>query len=180
MTTRKGQNLGGVLDFAGIIRRCRAVDESDPDTCLEWQGAHCVRGIPKLWFPPFQSTVGLGSVMCFLHTGKRPARGECWYARCLNKSCGRPDHWKKGTLSQATRRSPRKNPALHKAKVTATRRANAKLNEEVVAQIRAGGGTLMEWAKRLGVSHSTVARARTGEHWGPVGSLTSSVFEWRP
>jgi len=180
MTERTLGKLGGVLDFAGIIRRCKVLDPSDPDSCYEWQGALCCRGNPKLWFPPFQATVGIGSVMCFLHTGQRPQPSECWFARCLNKQCGRPDHWKKGTLSQATRRNPRKNPALHRAKVTATRRANSKLNPEIVAQIRAGGGTLVEWSRRLGVSHSTVARARTGEHWGDLPGLTPSVFEWRP
>lgn len=175
----KGANLGGVLDFGGIKRRCQVLDD-DPDSCWNWQGALDNRGMPKLWFAPFQATVTLSSVMCFLKTGKRPGRGAAWYACCDNRACGNPAHWEFGTLSQATRRHPRKNQALHTMKVAASRRAASKLTEAVVATIRAGTDTLKVCAANRGVSRSTVSRIRRGSAWKPLVLPGASVFDWRP
>ncbi len=48
------------------------------------------------------------------------------------------------------------------------RNPKAKLNKDVVLEIRASTQTDTSWAKRLGMSQSSISAARTGVTWGHI------------
>jgi hypothetical protein len=144
------------------------------EDCWLWRGAVDSRGTPKAWFPQFGITSTIGPVIAFLRTGVRPKKAV-WLRVCTSPECVNPDHWSKASRSAATLRRPRTNPALHTINVALARRASSKLNDQIVAQIREGQGTLQECADRYGISRSTVDRIRRGVSWKPL-SLPSSIF----
>lgn len=168
MNCRKGTGLQTIED---LRLRCYIRSEDD---CWHWRGALDQRGAPKTWFPAFGITTTIGPVIAFLRTGVRPKKAV-WLRSCTSPDCVNPDHWSKASHSAATLRHPRANPALHSMKVALARRASSKLNDDIVAQIREGQGTLQECADRYGISRSTVDRIRRGVSWKPL-TLASSVF----
>jgi hypothetical protein len=161
----------GIRSIEDLRLRCVVRQNED---CWHWRGAVDRKGTAKTWFPPFGITTTIGPVIAFLRTGVRPKKAV-WLRFCTSPDCVNPDHWNKSSHSIATLRRPRANPALHVLNVALARRASSKLNEQIVAQIREGQGTLQECADRYGISRSTVDRIRRGVSWKPL-RLTSSIF----
>jgi hypothetical protein len=171
-----GKYLGGVRSANDLKARSRVADGED--ACWLWQLALDCRGTPKLWFAEFRATVTIGGVICFLKTGKRPAPDVVWYPHCGVSTCANPGHWRAGTLSAACQRHPRKNPMLHAAKVAIGRRAQSRLDDSHITDIRASTDSLDACAARHGISKTHAGNIRRGTARKSVVIPAASAFNW--
>lgn len=170
-------NLGGIRTAEDLKSRCK-IDPYDEHSCWIWRHAVDERGLPKLHFAG--STMTIANVMARLKTGAAPVRGAVWFAQCLERRCCNPAHFAQGTHSAATKRGRKANGLLHQTKLTAARRARAKLTEQQADEIRTSTESPALIAARYGIGKSQVHRIRRGTNWRPLPTSASSVFAWRP
>jgi hypothetical protein len=162
--------MAGIRSIEDIRLRCVINDETG---CWLWPGSMNNSGTPITWFPPLQAAVTIGIAICFFKTGHRPERGTMWLPKCGNQLCANPAHRFVGNASVRT--SGKRTP-LHNAKIALSNRKNARLTEEIAAEIRASEEAGCRVAKRYGISASHVSRIRRGQNWRPIVIPNSSIF----
>lgn len=142
------------------------VDQSGGnDACWNWQQSHDNRGYGRF------KIILDGTLMRLTHRiayrlAKGSVDGMCVCHRCDNKSCCNPKHLFLGTVAD--------NNADKSAKGRATRgerSANAKLNDQLVRQIRqlhAEGNRRIEISRRLSINPGTVGNVINRRRWAHV------------
>lgn len=86
--------------------------------------------------------------------------------RCDNPACVNPDHLFLGTQTDNMRDCSQKG-RVKIPHYRGEKNSFAKLTDDLVRKIRSGG-SLNWWSKRLGISATTIANARSGKTWGHV------------
>ena len=167
------QRSNGVRTLEDLRQRC-VIDDITQD-CWNYGGGKTGDGLPSIWFPPLGIRTTPGVILCYLKTGKRPAPGVVWHRTCDSLLCCNPGHRKAGTRrSQMANAAITRSP-LERARISVSKRAQSKLTEAAVDDIRSSEDTLAECAARHGISVSHVSRIRRGELWRPV-EQGASVF----
>lgn len=91
--------------------------------------------------------------------------------KCDNPPCVNPDHLFVGTHKDNMADMIAKGRARHPSHSRGGEQSGrSKLTNELVRQILASRDGVREIARRLGVSHSTVSRVRSGQSWGRLGA----------
>ena len=85
--------------------------------------------------------------------------------RCDNPLCCNPQHLLVGTPADNMADKYARGRAVH---VRGSAHGNAKLNEQVVREIRGSAETTATLSKRYGVSQSLVSKVRRGAMWSHV------------
>lgn len=150
----------GLRTLEDLRQRC-VID--DITQCWNYAGGHATCGLPSLWFPPLGIRTTPGVVLCWLETGKRPAKGVVWHRTCESLSCCNPAHRKVGTRKSQMVHAAVSRTLLVRAKIALGKRATSRLSDEAVDDIRASSDTLIACAARHGISMSHVSRIRRGE-----------------
>jgi hypothetical protein len=182
----KAMTLGIKADrsLEARIRRQCTIDATDPDACWVWAG-HVAKsdGKPRI-------NIG-GRPVSVLPAAMRKAglwKSHYRIARttCGDRMCVRPDHGKGYTYSEYVRglfKEGALGTASHNAARTAERRTRAKLNLELVVDLRrrhaAGESISALMSLAPGVHRDSVVRAIRGDTWREVKG-SGSVFAWRP
>lgn len=140
----------------------RQVRRGSPNECWEWQGPLQCKGYGQL------SVLGKSwrahRYAMFLTHGSIPADKVVMHA-CDNRRCCNPNHLSLGTQLENIADQDRKG-GIHRAH--GARHGRAKLNEDLVRQIRASSRPDSEWARELGVYATTINAARVGKKWRHV------------
>lgn len=140
-------------------------DQCEPDgrQCWEWDGYIGARGYG--FIKNNYRTLLAHRVSWELHNGPIP-EGMYVCHRCDNPACVNPDHLFIGTAKDNSADRDRKGRANNP---TGSRRSNAKLTEQQVAEIRSSKERGVDLAKRYGVSPAVICVARKGKTWRHVG-----------
>lgn len=80
--------------------------------------------------------------------------------KCNNPWCVNPDHLRLGTNEENVEDRKRFG-----RQITGERNGRAKLTAEIVRRIRQDDRPQKEWAKELGVHHTTIGSIRNGKKW---------------
>jgi len=126
-----------------------------PNGCIEWQRARSAYGYGVVSFQNQVMTVN--RLMLILLFGE-PATKSVAMHLCDNPPCINPSHLRWGTHAENSQDMVAKNRRKSNP-VTGIRHHNAKLNPELVAQIRSAhkqGFTQTELAQAFSVSKSTI------------------------
>lgn len=141
------------------------VQPGAPEECWNWQGATFRNGYGRFYVSRTKGTTASRASM-ILHCGPIDPEIEVCHT-CDNRRCVNPAHLFLGT--------PKDNAMDKVAKGRAHRpigvkNASAKLNPELVAEIRTRTGTHASVARDYGVSPGLIAMIRKGEIWKEVRS----------
>lgn len=175
----------------GHILKCSIKDEEDLRSrcvvneetgCWEYPGKAPIRLYVRL------SGTDKGRVM----QGARAAltirdgedRGSAYRVKCQNHNCVNPDHCKWMTKKQfgawQAKSGLWKGRPENIISNTKAARAKARLNPEIVREIRQSPENNSEIGRRLGIGHTTISAVRRGLIWRDSTLPNSSVFSWRP
>lgn len=172
-----GIRKDGIRTPADLKLRCIV----DPLTgCWDWRGARDGNGRPSLWLPAIGSRVSLGVACAVFATGKRPERGTAWHTTCGSSACANPAHRICGTRSSQMLSLKLVRTPLQRAKVSASKRATAKLSEADVQDIRSCDLTLDQIAAKFDICVGYACEVRSGKRRLDLAAPASSVFAWRP
>lgn len=175
-----GANLGGVRTLDDLMARCYV----DPDThCWHWRGAMQKRGNgteePRVWLADDRKTATVSRAAWKL-AGKRALRkGETVWRRCLCDCCGNPAHMMAGTKAQwgawvsekgYLQGRPERAAINRRTKIES---GQAKLTPELAQWANESPQLGVDVAWALGVSATTVSRARLRQTWAPVVPVAS-------
>jgi hypothetical protein len=100
--------------------------------------------------------------------GKEFARNCFAVCSCGTHGCVRPEHIVAQTRSAALK--GRKMPEHQKAAIARARRANGKVDKDIVAEIRDSSGPAWVVAQRYGIHKDYVSQIRTHKAWKDYGS----------
>lgn len=169
--------MSGVRTISDIKDRCTVDDITG---CWHWRGARNGQHAPSLWFPPMRACTGLPTVIAYILTGKAPPKGVVWHCTCETRFCANPAHRKAGNRStQMLARKLRKTP-LERARIARSKRANSKLTDDTVREIRESDDILRVIAERYGCSADHVWKIKHGTIRRPLAAPGASVFSWMP
>lgn len=131
--------------------------------CHIWTGALTAKGYPtmKLGRLPNQHP---HRAAYELAKGPLPA-GMYALHRCDLRCCVNPDHIFPGTKGDNNTDRARKG---RNAVIVGTQRYNAKLNDDLVRQMRVSDLSDHYWSKRTGVSQAHINTVRAGKKWRHV------------
>jgi len=165
--------MTGIRTIADLKDRCHV----DEDTgCWHWRGAMQRGRYPSLRVSALGITTTAGVAICFLLTGKRPAKGVAWHSTCRNTDCANPAHREPGTRStQMTAHAIRRTP-LTRALISANRRGGSRLSEDQIAEIEGSAEKLSALCDRYGICMSYASLLRRGMTRAAVAAPGSSVF----
>lgn len=190
MPAKKGSDLGGISDLAGLRRRC--VVDADSG-CWHWRGATQTKVIsmggkiaePRVYLRTIGGTTTIGRT-AWAMSGKPQPKAERWtvWRTCGNALCGNPAHMRAGTKAQWgawVRQSGhlRGRPERSAINARAARDAGRTvLTPEQVRLVRESQASGRELAQRLDVSESVISRCRRQDSYR--APPCASVFSWRP
>lgn len=170
--------MSGVRTIDDLRLRCRIDEETG---CWRFGKATRSAHAPGVRLAALdQRMVTIGVAICFLKTGKLPAKGIFWHCTCSTSHCANPEHRKAGTRKTQMLQAQYRPSALTLARIASTKRARSKLSDEAIAAIRSSTATLKDLAQRFGVSPSHISRIRLGQTWRETAAPAASVFTWRP
>lgn len=159
--------MSGIRTMADLLDRC-VVDELTG--CWRYRGSKSAHGEPKIWSAAIGQSVTVGTLIALFTTGERPEPGVVWRRMCETSCCANPAHRKKSDRHTASRASSAEKSPLHRARISATKRAQSKhCNEAIAAAIRASTETLRVLSERYGMSIESCSDIRRLEQWKPVG-----------
>lgn len=164
----------GVRTVADLMGRCRV--DSITGCWLWGHAASESQQRPSLWLPALKRRVSLGVAICWLRTGKAPAKGVVWHCTCETTDCANPDHRRAGNRSSQMLAAKLTRSPVAVAKMAAGRRAKSKLSDAGAAEIRASTEPLRVLADRHGISISHASMIRRCVLRRPVAAKASSVF----
>lgn len=182
-TSTKGQDNGGIRELEDIRGRCVIDDETG---CWHWRGAvaaNTTKSIcPVAWSPALGKVVSvLRQVYEFAHP-EASMIGRMVWRSCASQDCCNPKHLLMGTRKQwgewITKNGKRKGDPLASARNRKARldSGDAILNMELAQWARESTQTGRDVAHALGVSATTISRARMRRTWGetlPCASVFS-------
>lgn len=168
---RKGQDNGGIRELEDIRLRCVVDYEGD---CWRWQGAFSSgtgrTGCPVAW-APLQGRVVSVSRLVVEFSGRALTRRQMVWRSCRCDDCCNPKHLKVGTRQQwgawtalhgFWKGDPLASSRNRKARVDS---GEAVLTMEMARWIRESSQTGRDLAVVLGVSATTISRARLRRTW---------------
>ena len=181
-TARKGQDNGGIRTLEDVRGRC--VIEFDGD-CWKWQGAFSSSGrssarCPVSWSPAHGRVISVLRLVAELDGKPLLPRIMAWRA-CRNDDCCSPAHLKTGTRKQwgawtakfgFLKGDPLASSRNRKARVDS---GDAVLTMELARWVRESTQTGKDMALALGVSATTVSRAKLRRTWAET-LPSASVF----
>lgn len=135
-----------------------------PNGCRIWNSTIHKSGYGKITYEG--KTILVHRTSFILHKGPIPP-GMLVCHTCDTPACINPDHLFAGTAKDNAADMIAKGRARHVApynQVRGERSPSAKLTDELVLQIRAGGRQI-DWARKLGVRPETIRRVRNGTRW---------------
>lgn len=133
--------------------------EKMPNGCWEWQAAF---NHGYGWFSVSRlKAKNAHRVSYELYVGKIPS-GMFVCHKCDNRKCVNPAHLFLGTNADNMHDMAVKGRAN---RPTGERHPRARLNEEMVKEIRLGFSSTKDLAKRFGVALITVQKAKAGTNW---------------
>lgn len=145
--------------YGSLIERVLAKSTQCGD-CLLWKGAIGGGGrYPLIHYDGQTMSVRLA---LWRAMGKKLARGHSIKPSCGEEKCVAVEHL------VSKRYAAKKKTPKARAAVAQVMRGKSKLNETVVAEIRASDETDEEIAARLGVSTFSVKDVRTYRRWAPL------------
>jgi hypothetical protein len=163
----------GIRTLADIQLRCRP---NHTTGCLMWAGA--AKGqAARVWVPE----IGICSMVMALQWvqfGTKPTADRMLVPMCGNAACANVKHRQWGTRSQMAHIIKPRATVQARAKLSAIRRAKSRLNEALVAEIRASNETCAELGRRYGVDSGHIGQIRMGKEWASTTTVASSVFAW--
>ena len=167
----------GIRTIEDLRERCWIDTDTD---CWHWRGATSL-GSPAVCIPGHGGAGRMGRAVCFLKTGKLPARGVIWHCVCATRHCANPEHLKPTTRSAVMRKAIIKRGPAFVAKAQAVKRARSTIcNDEIAAAIRASDESLPVLAARYApMSAGMVWRIRKGQCWLPT-VRGASVLSFMP
>lgn len=132
---------------------------ADEDGCWIWTGFTTKQGQPQARLN-YQFFLVRRAVWEQVHT--RELVSTLWVgAKCDKPGCCHPDCMVARTRGRAMK--GRSLTKVHKANITAARRKNSHIPDEVVAEVRASKETGRHLAKQFGLSESYVSLVRLGK-----------------
>lgn len=152
-----------------VVRFWSRVQKRGPDDCWEWTGSKR-DGYGQI--RNRQKNDHTHRVSWELHHGPIPA-GQFVCHRCDNPPCVNPAHLFLGTNRENLADMRRKGRESRQGGRRGSAHHAAKLNEAVVAEIRASGLGAYAVAKRYGLHYKTARRIVDGVSWRHVGSAES-------
>jgi hypothetical protein len=141
------------------------------DACWEWRGSTGKNGYGNL---NFRGRVVNAHRLAFQQVNGALAEGLFVLHRCDNRRCCNPRHLYAGTHAQNMCDMVERDRAYRGGGPPrpGTKNPMAKLNEAIVAELRAryeaGGVTIKELAKEVGIHHGTMGQCIRGETWRHV------------
>ncbi len=169
--------MSGIHTIDDLRARCW-VDEQTG--CWHWRLSTNGEGLPSLWLPALRARVSLGTAICVLITGAKPARGVFWHCTCQTRACANPEHRTAGTRSSQMRSLGMTRDPLQRARIALGKQAKSRITAEQFARILSATGPQIEIAAAEGISRSHVSRIRRGERRNLASVEGMSVFNWRP
>lgn len=151
--------------------KSRCIDQCG---CWIWQG-YMTKGGHPMMRAHINGRGGAAYVrrVVLVCVGRAPGEREPVVPTCGDKRCCNPAHQQATTVSVIVQgRAPCSDRAQ---KIALARRAQSKLTDEVVQQIRAGDEPARVLAQRYGVSLSRVYAIRRGDSWKEYGSQLEAV-----
>lgn len=141
------------------------VDKGQPDECWLWRG-EIWRGYGRFWLD--RKRVRAHRYAYETAYGTKVPQGFYVLHSCDMPPCCNPSHLFVGTAKDNTQDMIRKGRSsvvgvTHKWLGGAT-----KLTAATVTEMRASDETNRTWARRLGLSESTISRARRGRAWRAI------------
>jgi hypothetical protein len=155
--------------------------------CWVWTGA-VDRGQPKIYAPDWTAHNGAMKTQtgqrAVWHMGNQHAIPKRWrvYSTCRTVCCLNPEHLKVGSQKEWGRDSARwgflKDDVRVRVRNRRTGRSRSELTPETYAEVLASSEKGVVIAKRLGISDSTVSKARTGAIvcFQPIGGMFSGLL----
>jgi hypothetical protein len=148
--------------------------KEDEDGCWIWQGATANEGRS----PRAQKAGKIFYVRRVLHDlmhPKTPLRdGQCPGSTCGKYLCCHPDHSIKSNRSKVQKGKPKS--AAHRAAIAMARRANAKITDEQVREIRQMEGSSRQVAAIYGIDDTYVSQLRRHKSWKDYGNPFAGLF----
>lgn len=155
-----GSPFGGRAENGSALAWIRQHTSHSDDACLLWPFPSNTKGYGVTRFR--ERSVAASRIMCILAHGE-PASPDLESAHsCGNSLCVNPRH-----LRWATSLENNHDKYEHGTSNTGSRNPMAKLNEEVVAEIRSLSGQISQRAiaRRFGVSDGTISMVISGKRW---------------
>ena len=159
-----------------LIERVRRHIE-EVGECWEWSGA-VQSTSPTPMMRVGRKTVAVRRAL--LEAQGKPLQDKMVTCRCRNALCVNPEHLMLVTRQRlqqllARERTYHTNP-LRMQKLATRARAHAKLNHDLVAEIREAVGPQREIAARYGVSQATVSAIKRGKTWRDYSNPFIQLF----
>lgn len=169
--SRKGQDNGGIRSLEDIRQRCVVDVEGD---CWQWRGALALgtggRGCPVAWSPSHGRVISVLR-LAVEFSGRKLAKGSIVWRTCRCEDCCNPKHLNVGTRKEwgvwTAALGHRKGDPLASARNRKARvdSGDAILTMELARWIRESEQAGVELAHVLGVSATTISRARLRRTW---------------
>lgn len=148
------------LEQGDVERFYKFVQNSDPDSCWEWQSTRNRSGYGKFWL--HGRTTAAHRVSYRISNGPIPTDHQVRHT-CDNPPCVNPRHLLTGTGKQNAR------DALDRDRYRrGTENSRAKLTEDQVREIKncwKAGETQVSMARRFGVSRAAIQWILNGRNW---------------
>jgi hypothetical protein len=159
--------MSGIRTVEDLLDRC-VVDEITG--CWRYRGATSPAGEPKIWSAAMGQSVTVGTLIALFTTGAPPGPDQVWRRVCETSCCANPAHRKKSDRHTASKASSAVKSPLHRARISATKRAQSTVcNEQIAAEIRTSTEPLRVFKERYGISIELASDIRRGEQWKPIG-----------
>lgn len=186
MTTKNGDDLGGIRNVLRLRDRCHVDHETE---CWHWRLA-ISQGSPSVAIvhPVSGQRVKMRGrrAALTLKLGKDLPAGHSAYAAmcCKSLDCVNPDHCRSGNRRQLggahARSGILKGNHLRSIAGRMNVEGRRKLSPDQVRAIRDGGKSDKSFAAEFGVSAYAVWCAKKGLSHKHVPMAATSVFDWRP
>jgi hypothetical protein len=168
----RGSDQGGIRTLADILARCYVDDVTG---CHRWRGATSASNgkseLPVAWFAAEQRITSVLRIAYMLAHPRADMKGRIVWRHCRSSDCCNPAHLRAGTRKEwgewVAREDHRKgDPAASgRNRIARVKSGDAILTPELALWARESGQYGIDVAHALGVSPTSVSRARLGRTW---------------